>query len=196
MASDSPVTQVYVAPRDALRRLVTEGLVRGLDDAAIDRLRDECWDGSEEQLEDAGVLGVLTMFYETPDRGAKDGWVWHALEFWHDTDDAVGELAAALRDDRPMFKQIGCDPIDDAGPAALVELERDDGARSQVAARSLADLAFAFNEELRARGRPKRLLRLETNGDWEMFVAIDLRLARKLVAEGVLPIASIDDLSD
>lgn len=196
MASDSPVTQVYVAPRDALRRLGTEGLVRGLDDAALDRLRDDCWDGSEEQLEDAGVLGILTFFYETPDRGAKDGWVWHATEFWHDTDDAVAEVAAALRDDRPLFKQLAVEPVNDGEPAAIIELERDDGARSRVAARSLADVARAFNDELRARGRPKRLIALETNGDWEMFVAVDLRLARKLVAEGVLPVASLDDLSD
>ena len=184
-------TQVYLPPRKAARRLVDEGIVRGLDEPTIDRLRDECWEGSEDQLEDAGLLGLLTIFYETNERGCRDGFVWHADEFWHDTDDAVAELAAALRDDRPLFRQERIEHLD-AGVA--VQLVRDDGVGRRVEAQSLADIVALFNEELRSRGRPRRLLSLATGGGWQMYVAVDLRLARKLVAEGVLSVDDIDQL--
>src|SRR5215468_2210784 len=50
--------------RAAAVKLAAEGahVVHGLDDAALDELRQECWDGSEEQLEDAGLLGILTFY--------------------------------------------------------------------------------------------------------------------------------------
>src|SRR4051812_34998732 len=106
MSADSGTTQIYMHPREAVRHLVNEGVVRGLDDAALDELKQECWDGSEEQLEDAGLLGILTFYYESADKGARDGFIWHAGEFWNDTDDAVAELAACLHDDRALFKQV------------------------------------------------------------------------------------------
>ncbi|HTJ80988.1 MAG TPA: hypothetical protein VL400_04670, partial [Polyangiaceae bacterium] len=69
---DTPITQVYMPPRAAILRLVEAGVVRGLDGARLDALRAECWDGDEEQMEEAGVLGILTMFYETVDKGLRD----------------------------------------------------------------------------------------------------------------------------
>ena len=67
---DTPITQVYMPPRAAILRLVEAGVVRGLDAARLDALRAECWDGDEEQMEEAGVLGILTSFYETARQGA------------------------------------------------------------------------------------------------------------------------------
>src|SRR5262249_27966885 len=48
-----------------------------------------------------------------------------------------------------------------------LELERDDGQRVQIDARSVADVVALFNEELRARGRTRRLIALDTSGEWE-----------------------------
>lgn len=198
-----PTTQIYMHPREAVRRLSQEGVVRGLDDARLDALRAECWDGSEEQLEEAGLLGILTFFYETVERGARDGFIWHADEFWHDTDDAVAELAHALSPEagsRPLFRQLSAkERISTARKVRetvlAVELERDDGVKKSVEAHTLDDLVAVFNAELKARGRSKRLFPLETAGEWQMYVAMELRLARKLTAEGALPITDLDALA-
>src|SRR5262245_37687029 len=99
---DAETTQVYIPPRDAIRRLREAGVVRGLDDVTLDKLRAECWDDSEEEMEDAGVLGILTSFYEGVERGLHDGFVWRGLQFWNDTDDAVAEVAHALHEQKPL----------------------------------------------------------------------------------------------
>ncbi len=200
MASDSGTTQVYMHPREAVKRLVELQLVRDLDEAKLDALREECWDGSEEQLEEAGLLAIITFHYETVERGARDGWVWHADEFWHDTDDAVAELSAALKIDTPIFKQLSTDERVSTAQkfrenVLAMELERDDGTRKQLEARSFADLVELFNKELRARGNGKRFIELDTGGEWQMFVALELKTARKLVAEGALPVADLESLS-
>jgi len=78
----------------------------------------------------------------------------------------------------------------------VIELERDDGVKKSVEARSLDDVVACFNEELRARGRSRRILPLDTSDGWKMYVAIELRMARKLAAEGALPIASLDSLRE
>ena len=198
---DTPITQVYMPPRGAVLRLVDAGVVRGLDAARLDALRAECWDGDEEQMEEAGVLGILTSFYETRDKGLRDGFLWHDDRFWMETDDVVAEIAGMLHDDRPLFRQVGiAEKISTARkfrePVHVVELERDDGVRKTVEARSLDDVVACFNEELRARGRSRRILPLDTSGGWKMYVAMELRDARKLAAEGALPIASLDSLRD
>jgi hypothetical protein len=77
-----------------------------------------------------------------------------------------------------------------------LELERDDGVRKSIEARTLDDVVACFNEELRARGRQRRIVALDTSDGWKMYVALELRVARKLAAEGALPIASLDSLSD
>ena len=51
-----------------------------------------------------------------------------------------------------------------------------------------------FNAELKARHATRRLIELETNGDWQMYVAMELKLARKLTAEGALPVADVETL--
>jgi len=61
---ETPITQVYMPPRTAVLRLVEAGVVRGLDAARLDALRAECWEGDEESMEEAGVLGLLTLLYE------------------------------------------------------------------------------------------------------------------------------------
>lgn len=198
---DTPITQVYMPPRGAVLRLVEAGVVRGLDAARLDALRAECWDGDEEQMEEAGVLGILTSFYETREKGLRDGFLWHDDRFWMETDDVVAELAGMLHDDRPLFRQVGiAEKISTARkfrePVHVVELERDDGVKKSVEARSLDDVVACFNEELRARGRSRRILPLDTSDGWKMYVAIELRDARKLAAEGALPIASLDSLRD
>ena len=200
MTSSDTITQIYMPPREAIRHLVTEGVVRGLDEKSLDELREECWDGSEEQLEEAGLLSILTFYYQTVERGAEDGFVWHAEEFWNDTDDVVREVALTLRTERPLFRQVSAAPrmstADGERDAVLVlELERDDGARQEIEARSLGDVVAVFNDELKARGATKRLLPLDTGGDWEMFVALELKLARRLTAEGALPVADVDMLA-
>jgi hypothetical protein len=193
-------TQIYMHPREAVRRLAAVGLVHGLDEAALNALRDECWDGSEEQLEEAGLLAILSFYYETVARGAQDGWVWHADEFWHDTDDAVAEVAATLKMDPPLFKQASSkERVSTTHKirenVLAIELERDDGVRKSIEARNLTDIVECFNTELASRGDPRRLIRLETGGEWQMFVATDLKTARKLVAEGALPVADLESLS-
>lgn len=198
---DTPITQVYMPPRGAVLRLVEAGVVRGLDAARLDALRAECWDGDEEQMEEAGVLGILTSFYETREKGLRDGFLWHDDRFWMETDDVVAEIAGMLHDDRPLFRQVAiAEKISTARkfrePVHVVELERDDGVRKSVEARSLDDVVACFNEELRARGRSRRILPLDTSDGWKMYVAMELRDARKLAAEGALPIASLDSLRD
>lgn len=198
---ETPITQVYMPPRAAVLRLVEAGLVRGLDAARLDALRAECWDGDEEKMEEAGVLGILTMFYAGVDKGLRDGFVWHDDRFWLETQDVVAELGAALHDDRPLFRQLAIlEKVSTARrfreTVQAMELERDDGVHKSLEARSLDDVVACFNEELKSRGRPKRLIPLDTSDGWKMYVAVELRLARKLVAEGALPVASLDALRD
>lgn len=198
---ETPITQVYMPPRAAILRLVEAGLVRGLDAARLDALRAECWDGDEEQMEEAGVLGILTSFYETVDKGMRDGFLWHDDRFWMETSDVVAEVAGMLHDDRPLYRQVAIvEKISTARrfreTVQAIELERDDGVRKTIEARTLDDVVACFNEELRARGRQRRIVALDTSEGWKMYVAIELRVARKLVAEGALPIASIDALRD
>jgi hypothetical protein len=198
---ETPITQVYMPPRAAILRLVEAGLVRGLDAARLDALRAECWDGDEEQMEEAGVLGILTSFYETVDKGMRDGFLWHDDRFWMETSDAVAEVAGMLHDDRPLYRQVAIvEKISTARrfreTVQAIELERDDGVRKTIEARTLDDVIACFNEELRARGRQRRIVALDTSEGWKMYVAIELRMARKLVAEGALPIASLDALRD
>ncbi len=198
---DTPITQVYMPPRAAILRLVEAGVVRGLDAARLDALRAECWDGDEEQMEEAGVLGILTSFYETLDKGLRDGFLWHDDRFWMETGDVVAEVAGMLHDDRPLFRQLAiAEKISTARkfrePVHVIELERDDGVKKTVEARSLDDVVACFNEELRARGRQRRIFALDTSDGGKMYVAMELRQARKLAAEGALPIASLDSLRD
>jgi hypothetical protein len=198
---ETPITQVYMPPRGAILRLVEAGVVRGLDAARLDALRAECWDGDEEQMEEAGVLGILTSFYETLEKGLRDGFLWHDDRFWMETEDVVAEVAGMLHDDRPLFRQVGiAEKISTARKfretVHVIELERDDGVKKSVEARSLDDVVACFNEELRARGRSRRILPLDTSDGWKMYVAIELRMARKLAAEGALPIASLDSLRE
>ena len=198
---DTPITQIYMPPRTAVLRLVEAGLVRGLDAARLDALRAECWDGDEEQMEEAGVLGILTSFYETLDKGLRDGFLWHDDRFWLETSDVVAEVAGMLHDDRPLFRQVSVEERVSTArkfreTVQALELERDDGVRKSIEARTLEDVVACFNEELRARGRQRRIVALDTSDGWKMYVALELRLARKLAAEGALPIASLDSLRD
>ena len=201
MEGDPPVTQVYMPPRSAVMRLVDAGLVRGLDSPKLDALRAECWDDDEDQMDEVGVLGILTMFYETVDKGVRDGFLWHDDRFWMETEDVVSELAAMLRDDRPLFKQLEIEEQTAHGSQSRETLqkilvERDDGARKELLARGLDDVVACFNEELRARGRGKRIVSLDTSGEWKMYIAAELRLIRKLVADGALPVTDLDSLRD
>lgn len=201
MGNGNPITQVYMPPRAAVLRLVEEGLVRGLDGPRLDALRAECWDGDEDQMDEAGLLGILTSFYETVERGLRDGWLWHDDRFWMETNDVVAEVAGMLHDDRPLFRQVAIAPKVSTTrrfreTVQAIELERDDGVRKTIEARALADVIAVFNEELRARGRQRRIVALETSEGWKMYVAGELRLLRKLAAEGALPVADLDSLSD
>jgi hypothetical protein len=198
---ETPITQIYMPPRTAILRLVEAGVVRGLDTARLDALRAECWDGDEEQMEEAGVLGILTSFYETLEKGQRDGFLWHDDRFWMETSDVVAEIAGMLHDDRPLYRQLSIEEkISTARrfreTVQALELERDDGVRKSIEARSLDDIVACFNEELRARGRQRRIVALDTSEGWKMYVAVELRQARKLAAEGALPVASLDDLRD
>lgn len=199
MGDGDEITKVYMPPRDAIRRLVEEGVVHGLDDQTLDGLRAECWDDDEDEMEDVGVLGILTSFYEGVERGIADGFIWRGAQFWNDTDDAVAEIAAALGDDPPLYEQRSARETSSRGPnrqpVLQMELARKDGEVELVEARSLADVVARFNAELKRQNDPRRLLALDTSGEWEMFVAIDLKLARKLVAEGALPVADVDQLA-
>src|SRR3954471_18106231 len=107
MDTDAPRTQIYMRPRDALRRLADAGLVHGLDDAALDALRKECWDDDEDQLEEAGVVVILTMYYENIDKGRADGVYWRDDQFWNQTEDVIAELSSVLGLDPPLFTQEG-----------------------------------------------------------------------------------------
>ena len=198
---ETPITQIYMPPRTAILRLVEAGVVRGLDAARLDALRAECWDGDEEQMEEAGVLGILTSFYETLEKGLRDGFLWHDDRFWMETSDVVAEIAGMLHDDRPLYRQLSIEEkISTARrfreTVQSLELERDDGVKKTIEARSLDDVVACFNEELRARGRQRRIVALDTSEGWKMYVAVELRQARKLAAEGALPVASLDDLRD
>ena len=198
---DMPITQVYIPARAAVLRLVDAGVVRGLDAARLDALRAECWDGDEEQMEDAGLLGVLTSFYQTVDQGLRDGFLWHDDRFWMETSDVVAEVAAMLRDERPLFRQRSAEEKVSTArryseTVQAIELERDDGVRKSIEARTLDDVVACFNEELRARARQRRIVALDTSDGWKMYVALDLALARTLTAEGALPIASLDYLRE
>lgn len=192
-------TQLYMHPREAVRRLVQCGVVQGLDDAKLDALRQECWDGSEEQLEEAGLLGILSFYYETVENGVRDGFIWHADAFWQETEDAVAELNAALKLTTPLFRQVRArEKISTARKfretVLALEMQRDDGVPKDLDAHHLSDLVVCFNAELAARDRTDRLIELDTAGEWQMFVAMDLKLARKLAIEGALPVADLESL--
>lgn len=198
--SDSVTTQVFMPARAAIRRLVEAGVVKGLDDATLDKLRAECWDEDEEQMEDAGLLGILTSYYESVQRGAGDGFYWRDDQFWNQTDDAVGELAALLPGE-PLYRQLSVtERLSTARKTKenlhILELERDDGATEELEARSLDDVVARFNATLKERERPLRIVPLDTSGEWRMYVAMDLKLARQLAREGALPIDDMEGLTD
>ena len=198
---EEPVrTLVYMRPRDALRRLGEAGVVHGLDDAALDQLRKECWDDDEDQLEEAGVVAILTMYYESIEKGRADGFYWRDDEFWNQTDDVVGELSALLPDDPPLFAQESqTEKLSTERRKEIVhvlEVRRDDGATQHIEARSLDDVVAAFNAELKARGRTLRIVPLDTTGEWRMYVAMELPRARQLAREGALPVEDMEGLVD
>ena len=182
--ADSP-TQIYLPVRAALRKLSEAGLVRGLDDANLDRLRSECWDDSEEEMEDAGVLGVITAYYPSVAEATKDGIVWHVTEFWQETEDLVAELSTALKIAPPLFRQT---KVRTHLHRRSIDVERDDGTRSTLEVESLLDVVEVFNAELKSRKRPERLVPLDTSNEWEMVVAMDAQTAKRLFAEGALPV--------
>jgi hypothetical protein len=198
---EEPVrTLVYMRPRDALRRLGEAGVVHGLDDAALDSLRKECWDDDEDQLEEAGVVAILTMYYESIEKGRADGFYWRDDEFWNQTEDVVGELSALLPDDPPLFVQESAtEKLSTERRKEVVhvlEVRRADGATQQIEARSLDDVVAAFNAELKARGRTLRIVPLDTTGEWRMYVAMELPRARQLAREGALPVEDMEGLVD
>jgi hypothetical protein len=190
------MSQSQLPIRQAIRRLVEAGLVRGLDDAALDQLRAECWDGDESQMDDAGVLGVLTSYYQALERGMKDGFFWRDDRFWNQTEDVVAELSELVG---PLFRQVGISEKLASREGVLgdvqhLELERDDGALCELEVHSLDDVVHCFNEELAARNAPVRLIELETSGEWRMYVAVDRGVARQLAADGALPVADPQSL--
>jgi hypothetical protein len=196
-------TQVYMRPRDALHRLSEAGVVHGLDGAVLDQLRKECWDDDEDQLEETGVLGILTMFYESIERGRADGFYWRDDEFWNQTDDVVAELSAVLGIDPPLFTQESITEKLSPNSASrrkevvhILEARRDDGQELTIEARSLDDVVAAFNVELKARGRTLRIVPLDTSGEWRMYVAMELPQARQLAREGALPVEDMEGLVD
>jgi hypothetical protein len=194
-------TQLYMAPRAAVRRLTEAGLVHGLDQTRLDELLAECWDGDEGQMEEAGLLGILTFYYEGVERGIADGFLWHDDRFWMETSDVVAELAALLKDAKPLFRQLSIEEkISTARryreTVQAMELERDDGVIKQIEARSLGDVVECFNQELRARGRTQRIVPLDTSGEWRMYVAGELAVLRTLAAEGALPVEDLGVLDD
>jgi hypothetical protein len=200
MEDDPPRTQVYMRPRDALRRLGAAGLVHGLDETALDALRHECWDDDEDQLEEAGVVGILTMFYEGIEKGQSDGFYWRDDQFWNQTDDVIAELNAILGIDPPIFTQESVTERLSTPRrkevVRVVSVTRDDGATQEIEARSLDDVVAAFNVELKARGRTLRIVPLDTSGEWRMYVAMELPLARQLAREGALPVEDMEGLVD
>jgi hypothetical protein len=201
MPFDDLTTQLYMPAREAVLRLAQEGVVRGLDEQTLDRLRSECWDGDEEQMEDAGLLGILTSFYETQERGARDGFYWRDDQYWNETDDVVAELARLLPGEQPLLRQRSVtERLSSAQgkksklPVHVLELERDDGVIETLETRSLDDVVYRFNELLRERGRPVRIVPLDTSGEWRMYVAMDPELGRRLLAAGVLPVDDLESL--
>jgi hypothetical protein len=200
MDTDPPRTQVYMRPRDALRRLGDAGLVHGLDDKALDALRAECWDDDEDQMEEAGVVAILTMFYESIEKGRADGFYWRDDEFWNQTEDVIAELSAVLGIDPPLFTQesvtekLSTERRKEV--VRVITVIRDEGQTLEIEARSLDDVVAAFNGELKARGRTLRIVPLDTSGDWRMYVAMELPLARQLAREGALPVEDMEGLVD
>jgi hypothetical protein len=200
MDTDPPRTQVYMRPRDALRRLGDAGLVHGLDDKALDALRAECWDDDEDQMEEAGVVAILTMFYESIEKGRADGFYWRDDEFWNQTEDVIAELSAVLGIDPPLFTQesvtekLSTERRKEV--VRVITVIRDEGQTQEIEARSLDDVVAAFNAELKARGRTLRIVPLDTSGDWRMYVAMELPLARQLAREGALPVEDMEGLVD
>jgi hypothetical protein len=200
MDTDPPRTQVYMRPRDALRRLGDAGLVHGLDDKALDALRAECWDDDEDQMEEAGVVAILTMFYESIEKGRADGFYWRDDEFWNQTEDVIAELSAVLPIDPPLFTQESMtEKLSTERRKEVVHVITvvgDEGGRREIEARSLDDVVAAFNAELKARGRTLRIVPLDTSGDWRMYVCMELPLARQLAREGALPVEDMEGLVD
>jgi hypothetical protein len=191
-------------PRDALRRLGDAGLVHGLDDKALDALRAECWDDDEDQMEEAGVVAILTMFYESIEKGRADGFYWRDDEFWNQTEDVIAELSAVLgavdKEAPPLFTQesmtekLSTERRKEV--VRVITVIRDEGQTQEIEARSLDDVVAAFNAELKARGRTLRIVPLDTSGDWRMYVAMELPLARQLAHEGALPVEDMEGLVD
>jgi hypothetical protein len=197
---DPPRTQIYMRPRDALLRLGSAGLIHGLDDKMLDELRRECWDDDDDQMEEAGVVGILTMFYETIEKGAADGFYWRDDQFWHQTEDVVSELNAILGIDPSLFTQLSVTEKMTTERrkehVRVLEVQRDDGNRQEIEARSLDDVVAAYNVELKARGRTLRIVPLDTSGEWRMYVAMELPQARQLAREGALPVEDMEGLVD
>src|SRR5262249_50749724 len=129
------------------------------------------------------------------------GFVWHDDRFWLETENVVAELARTLHDERPLFRQLGArEKVSTVRrfreTVQELELERDDGVRKTLEARGLDDVVACFNEELRARRQERRIVPLEPWGRWRLSVPAELRLLRKLAAEGALPVVSLAALSD
>jgi hypothetical protein len=201
---DPPRTQIYMRPRDALKRLSAAGLIHGLDEANLDALRRECWDDDEDQMEEVGTLGILTMFYESIEKGRADGFYWRDDQFWNQTEDVVAELSAVLApklgDAPPIFKQQSVSEKLSTEKRKetvhVLEVLRDDGQTQEIEARSLDDVVAAFNTELKARGQTLRIVPLDTSDEWRMYVAMELPLARQLAREGALPVEDMAGLVD
>jgi hypothetical protein len=197
---DPPRTQVYMRPRDALLHLGAAGLIHGLDDKMLDDLRRECWDDDDDQMEEAGVVGILTMFYETIEKGAADGFYWRDDQFWHQTEDVISELNAILGIDPALFEQLSITEKMTTEKrkehVRVLEVRRDDGNSQEIVARSLDDVVAAYNAELKARGRTLRIVPLDTSGEWRMYVAMELPQARQLAREGALPVEDMEGLVD
>ena len=201
---DPPRTQVYMRPRDALLRLGSSGLVHGLDDKMLDELRKECWDDDDDQMEEAGVVGILTMFYESIEKGAADGFYWRDDQFWNQTEDVIAELNAILGIEPALFEQVSItekmSPTDQGSRrkehVRVLEVRRDDGTTQEIVTRSLDDVVAAYNAELKARKKTLRIVPLDTSGEWRMYVAMELPIARQLAREGALPVEDMEGLVD
>src|SRR5262249_23420728 len=154
----------------------------------------------EDQLEEAGVVAILTMFYETIEKGRADGFYWRDDQFWNQTDDVVAELSAALGIDPPIFTQesvtekLSTERRKEV--VRVIEVLRAHGQTQEIDARSLDDVVAAFNVGLKARGPTLRIVPLDPSGEWRMYIAMELPLARQLAREGALPVEDMEGLVD
>jgi hypothetical protein len=155
-------------------------------------------------MEEAGVVAILTMFYESIEKGRADGFYWRDDEFWNQTEDVIAELSAVLgavdKEAPPLFTQesmtekLSTERRKEV--VRVITVIRDEGQTQEIEARSLDDVVAAFNAELKARGRTLRIVPLDTSGDWRMYVAMELPLARQLAHEGALPVEDMEGLVD